>query len=198
MGDARPGPLPVPPPGDEVFCAGSLSVRRLVDDDVPSLVGWLSDPRVARWYEGRDRSFDADAVRSKFLRPDDVVWRCLVLEDGRAIGYLQVYEADDGHPSRDDAADGERVCGIDLFIGEPGLWNAGRGSRLVRAAAEYLLREWRADRVTIDPLVENGRAIRAYENAGFVIRRRLLRHDLLEGEWRDAWLMVFSEAPIDD
>lgn len=179
-------------PGSVVFADGDLEVRRLAEADVASMARWLSDPRVAEWYEGRDRPYDEVMVRAKFLRPDDSVWRCLVVESGVPIGYLQVYEADVGDPAREGRPEAERVCGIDLFIGDPSLWNAGRGSRLVRAAARYLIEAWGADRVTIDPLVRNGRAVRAYEKAGFRTVRRLSAHERIEGEWRDAWLMAFA------
>jgi aminoglycoside 6'-N-acetyltransferase len=176
-----------------VFAAGDLTVRRLRDADVPDMARWLSDPRVAEWYEGRTVTFDAEAVRAKFLVPDDPVWRCLIEESGRPIGFIQVYPHD-----RDELEEiglggqGGLVCGIDLFIGEPDLWNAGRGSRLVRAAAEHLLRAWRADVVTIDPFVHNARAIRAYEKAGFRKARILPEHDVIDGVTRDAWLMEFE------
>jgi len=170
-------------------------VRPLRERDVPDMVRWLSDPRVAEWYEGRSVVFDGAAVRAKFLDPGDAVSRCVIEEAGRSIGFIQVYAHDPqeleelGLVGR-----GGRICGIDLFIGEPDLWSGGRGSRLVRAAAEYLLLVWGADLVTIDPFVHNARAIRAYEKAGFRKVRVLPDHDVIDGVTRDAWLMEFEPA----
>jgi aminoglycoside 6'-N-acetyltransferase len=176
-----------------VFVAGDLSVRRLGEGDVGTMVRWLSDPRVAEWYEGRDVVFDAADVRRKFLRPGDSVLRCVIEEGERPIGFLQVYahDADELEEMGMVAAEAP-VCGIDLFIGEPTLWNGGRGTRLVRAATEHLIEAWGAVEVTIDPFVHNGRAIRAYEKAGFRKDRVLPAHDVIEGVARDAWLMKYE------
>ena len=157
------------------------------------MVRWLSDPRVAEWYEGRSVMFDAAAVRAKFMAPDDAVSRCAIEEAGRPIGFIQVY-AHDPEELEELGLAGRagRVCGIDLFIGEPDLWSGGRGSRLVRAAADYLLLVWGADLVTIDPFVHNGRAIRAYEKAGFRKVKQTLDTDVVNGERRMSWLMVLD------
>ena len=40
-----------------------------------------------------------------------------------------------------------------------------------------------------DPVVDNVRAVRAYEKAGFVKVRVLPDHETLDGEPRDSWLM---------
>ena len=58
----------------------------------------------------------------------------------------------------------------------PGLVGAGHGSAIVRQFVEQLFEEG-APRVIIDPDPANGRAIRAYEKAGFrAIDRRHSRY----------------------
>ena len=60
--------------------------------------------------------------------------------------------------------------GIDLFL-IPAARGRGLGPDAARALVRYLaeVRGWR--RVTVDPAVDNGRAIRAWEKAGFVSER---------------------------
>src|SRR5215207_6369857 len=69
------------------------------------------------------------------------------------------------------------------LIGEPELVGIGHGSRLIAAFAETLFRRG-APHLIIDPDPRNGRAIRAYEKAGF---RRLGFRTSIYG---DALMMV--------
>src|SRR5712671_3560688 len=56
--------------------------------------------------------------------------------------------------------------GIDLFIGEPDMIERGHGSALVRCFVDDRLQKG-APRIVTDPDPANGRAVRAYEKAGF-------------------------------
>ena len=58
------------------------------------------------------------------------------------------------------------VVPIDLFIGEPMMIERGHGSALLRCFADDRLRKG-APRMVTDPDPANGRAIRAYQKAGF-------------------------------
>ena len=49
-----------------------------------------------------------------------------------------------------------------------------------------------AIRVITDPIVENLRAVRCYEKAGFRKVRVLPAHEALDGVKRDSWLMEFQ------
>ena len=85
--------------------------------------------------------------------------------DGKPIGYVQSYDPhlEDDHPYQDQPFG---TLGIDVTIGVPELVGIGHGSRLVNAFVEILFEEG-CPRVIIDPHPGNGRAIRAYEKAGF-------------------------------
>ena len=66
----------------------------------------------------------------------------------------------------------------------------GAGSALLRAALTWLFAETDANRVDLDVFVENERARRAYEKAGFIIEGRLREyHRWSDGSYRDMWLM---------
>ena len=170
-----------------------LAIRRMRDglDDYTLMSGWLSDPRVLEFYEGRDNPFDPAQVRDKYgprARGEDHVVPCILEFEGRAIGYMQYYPVLDG--SEYEIEDDEDVFGVDLFIGEPDLWDRGIGTRAVKVLVEYLLGEIGAARVVIDPAVTNARAVRCYEKSGFRRVKLLPRHELHEGTRRDCWLMV--------
>ncbi len=48
-------------------------------------------------------------------------------------------------------------------------------------------------RVTIDPEVDNARAIRSYEKAGFRLEGVLRHNDQLDGRWVDTHFMAILE-----
>jgi aminoglycoside 6'-N-acetyltransferase len=165
------------------------------EESVPLLARWLSDPRVLEFYEGRDSPYDEDMVRTHFLSPDEYMERFIVFHSKRPIGYLQVYPV---HPAKRPlygVGEDEAPFGMDLFIGEPDLWDRGIGSRLVRQAAAYLVAGGGTTRVFLDSHTRNTRAIRAYTKAGCQKARFLPKRELHEGEMQDAWPWLMEYRP---
>jgi len=129
------------------------SLRPASDDDLDQLVGWLGDPEVYRWWEGRPLSRDEVAgVYTGRRRPE--VEPFIIEADGVPVGYLQVWQGT------------ETSGGIDLFL-VPEARGRGLGPDAARAAASFLLDHRGWSEVTVDPVGDNLRAIRAFERAGF-------------------------------
>jgi aminoglycoside 6'-N-acetyltransferase len=184
-------------PTEPIARDAQLSIRRLQDtpEDLELMAGWLTDPRVLEFYSGRDQPRPMDVVAPKYgrrARGEEPVVPCLMEWEGRPVGYLQYYrvadQPDDGRNELMDDVDG--VFAIDMFIGEPELWNRGLGSRAIRLLSDHLFERAGATRVTVDPRTTNDRAIRSYEKAGFRKVGVLPRNELHEGVYHDAWLMV--------
>ena len=180
-------------PSPLLIAGGELRIRPLVEDDLEALAGWLADERVLEFYEGRDTSWPPDKVRAHFFEEPEcgaeflrvaIEWR------GAPIGYGQVYRLHDGLFAEYGLPDtGEVVYAMDQFIGAPELWGKGLGTRYVNAVAEFLAAERDAAAVVMDPRVNNPRAVRCYQKAGFEAMCLLPAHELHEGELRDCWLM---------
>lgn len=174
-----------------------LSTRSMRDElaDYILLAKWLSDPSVLEYYEGRDNSFSLKRVQQKYaprVQRRHPTIPCLLVESRRPIGYLQYYPL-----SSSDCAAFElpvTACpfGMDLFIGEPAYWGHGLGTTYVQRATHYLLTAYGATHITLDPRVENRRAIRCYEKCGFQKAKVLPHHELHEGACSDSWLMVYT------
>jgi aminoglycoside 6'-N-acetyltransferase len=145
---------------------------------------------VFEFYMSGDDPRSEDAVRAGFVAPD-LVERFMVLRTDEQIGYMQFYEVEPEWREVYGVGTDEVAYGTDQFIGEPNLWDRRIGSALVRQTADYLLQKRRASRVFLDPHVDNGRAINAYEHAGFRKVRLLPEHEMREGRLRDAWLMQY-------
>jgi aminoglycoside 6'-N-acetyltransferase len=136
------------------------SLRPTSDDDLDLLVGWLADPEVYRWWEGRPLGRDevADLYTGR-RRPE--VDPFIIEAEGGPVGYLQVWRGT------------ETSGGIDMFL-VPEARGRGLGPDAARAAASFLLARRGWTEVTVDPVVDNLRAIRAFERAGFSSQREEL------------------------
>ncbi len=138
------------------------SFRPVTAEDLPLIALWLGRPHVAAWWDDEDGLAEVcQAMADPSTRPH------IVAHEGRPIGYIQCYDPhlEEGHPYRDQP---RGTLGIDQFIGEPDLIGIGHGSRFIDAFVESLFREGAA-RIVTDPHPTNGRAIRAYQKAGFKV-----------------------------
>ncbi|WP_224546349.1 GNAT family N-acetyltransferase [Mesorhizobium sp. CA16] len=164
----------------------SYDFRPVTEKDLPMIAGWLREPHVAAWWDDPDKEIAEirEHISSVSVEP-------LIVElDGRPIAYLQSYDPhmEDDHPYADQPFG---TLGIDLTIGPPELVGIGHGSAILRQFVEELLEEG-APRVIIDPHPDNGRAIRAYEKAGFrPIGRR-------HSQYGDVVLMAVDSANDDE
>lgn len=177
------------------FVAGELSFRPIGDDDIARLVRWLNDPEVGAWWHGLTETYDEAFVHEHML-DDPHVTKAIAELDARPIGFQQWYSLDDEPETlvEYEIPRGAGAFGIDQFVGESRLHNRGIGTRQVRGVTEWLTGPDgpRASRVVTDPVVENLRAVRCYEKAGFVKVRILPAHEELDGEKRDSWLMEYG------
>jgi RimJ/RimL family protein N-acetyltransferase len=148
--------------------------RWRADDEAMESVGWrvrapLSLAQVERRIADLAREQGTDAYN--FL--------ICVAEDERPIGEVTLNDID--------RANGSAEVGI--FIGDPSEWGKGYGTDAVRAIVDFGFAELRLERIWLEVGVENPRAQRAYEKAGFT-REATIRHDRWEdGRFTDGHLM---------
>lgn len=184
--------------------ASSVTLRPMQDnlDDYARMAQWLTDGRVLAFYGGRDHPRPLEVVIAKY-RPricgESPVVACFILHNDDPIGYLQYYRLCDqlsvvGREAYGDWAT-EASYGFDIFIGEPVAWGQGLGTLAVTALVDYLFQQRGAICVTVDPRVDNPRAIRCYEKAGFRKVKLLPKHEHHEGADHDGWLLIM-ERPI--
>ncbi|WP_163529619.1 GNAT family N-acetyltransferase [Halobacillus ihumii] len=178
-----------------LFQKGKLAVRKLHVRDKSLLIKWLSDPKVLKYYEGRDRSFNLDAVNHEFYHVSDNVMRCIIEFEANEIGYIQYYKLDKqtkGYYGYDESQ--SLIYGLDQFIGEVNCWNRGIGQLLVNSMVEYLIHQKQADIIVMDPQVVNKRAVRCYEKCHFRKVKILTEHEFHEGRYRDCYLMEYQKT----
>jgi aminoglycoside 6'-N-acetyltransferase len=163
--------------------------------DFESMRRWLNDPQVMEFVHGRDRPFSKEQVLEKYgprVRRETPTTACFIVHEGRSIGYTQFYRWVDWPQDmeRMGLVRDDRAYGVDIWIGEPGRWGKGLGTRAVSALIGYLFQERGATTIALSTFSWNERAIRCYENSGFRKVRLLRESELHEGKLQDEWVMV--------
>jgi aminoglycoside 6'-N-acetyltransferase len=139
----------------------AYSLRPASAGDLPRLKAWLETPEVVRWWG--DPAEQLELLAGDLNEPLMAMW--IVSFDGRPFAYVQHYAVNSWpQPHFAHLPAGARA--IDAFVGEPDMIGRGHGSAFLRLVAERLEAEG-APVVAIDPDVDNARARRAYQKAGF-------------------------------
>lgn len=142
----------------------AFEFRRMTRQDVDLVHRWRNAPHVSEWWHDAPTRSD---VEEDYL--GDVPSSAHVaLYDGKPMGFVQSYVAMGSGDGWWEHITDPGVRGIDQFIGEPDLLNRGLGTAMIRAFVATLLCDPAVTMVQTDPSVDNARAIRCYEKAGFV------------------------------
>jgi aminoglycoside 6'-N-acetyltransferase len=139
----------------------AYSFRPASAGDLPRLRRWLSAPEIARWWGDPRDEFELLHADMNELR----MTMRIVSFRGAPFAYVQDYEVHtwpQAHLAH--LPQGSRAT--DSFIGRPSMIGRGHGQAYLRLLAERLCAEG-APLVAIDPAIDNVRARRAYEKAGF-------------------------------
>jgi len=144
----------------------AFDFRPLTGADLPLIHEWINRPHVAEWW---DDQRDLDSVLRTFGADleNPVIRMFLVCLEQEPIGYIQAYRVMGADPEwwKDETDPGAR--GIDQFLANAEQLGRGLGSRMVRQFVSRLFADAEVTVVQTDPSPRNGRAIRAYEKAGF-------------------------------
>lgn len=162
------------------------------DADYQMLLKWLTDKDLLKYVYGPSVKFTPARIKKKYRHrvlgiDKDGVVACIFSYKDTDIGYMQYYPA--GNPEDYKLDSTEDVWGVDMWIGEKEYWDKGVGSTALKLLSDSLIRQKSAVKVVIDPHLDNPRAIRAYEKAGFKKVKVLKKHEWHDGKKVDAWLM---------
>jgi aminoglycoside 6'-N-acetyltransferase len=135
--------------------------RPMTTSDLPLVRRWLAEPHVVQWWGNTLEQFE---LVSGDLEVEAMEQFVVAINDC-PFGYLQCYDPD-VWPENGLGDHPRGTRGIDQFIGEQDMVDRGHGSAFIRTFIDRLLAAG-APRVITDPDPANGRAIRAYEKAGF-------------------------------
>lgn len=145
-----------------------LLLRRAREDDAGALGEILREPEVARWWGPYDEASSLEELASSFV---------LVI-DGSVAGWL-IFEEEDWWQYRN--------VGFDIAL-TTSLHGRGYGREALRLAIGHFIGRGH-HRFTIDPAVDNERAVRTYAAVGFKPVGVLRAYEQRDGRWRDGLLM---------
>jgi len=134
--------------------------RPMTSGDLAMVQRWLETPEVVRWWGQPDEQYQL--VSGDLDHPD--MDQFIIGLDGHPFGYIQCYALSTWNTGL--GAHPPKTRGIDQFIGISDMIGRGHGSGFIRKFVDDLLKSG-TPRVVTDPDPDNGRAIRAYEKAGF-------------------------------
>lgn len=145
-----------------------VALRPLAAGDLRKLVKWYGDPRVIHFL-GRGSPVTL-AEEERWFRdyerkPDEQIFAIEV--DGRHVGNLGLHHVDRVH----------RKADLGIVIGETTLWSRGFGTEAIRLGLTYAFEDLGMNKVALDVLEYNHRAIRSYEKCGFQ-REGIQRQDV--------------------
>lgn len=166
------------------FLAGkSVSLRGLRRDDMESYRRWLDNPEAtyfmeSGWRPASDRDLE-EIYRQSTESADTVAFAIVDRKTKKAIGCCGLYAI-------------QWICrraDFRILVGEPAAWNRGLGSEAARLTLAYGFDKLNLETIYLGVNTENKRAIKSYENAGFVpegVRRKLIYRN---GRYYDALMM---------
>lgn len=131
--------------------------------DYQAMQDWFAEPELKQfvWCDEKGEGLvPLERIEEKYggrVKEQKNVFPYFILNDGTPIGFIQYY------------LQGDDAIGLDMWIGVKGERSRGHGSEALRQMVA-LIHEKHPDVHTlfIDPEVENKRAVRCYEKAGFI------------------------------
>ena len=166
-----------------------MALRPLSDreEEYALLHSWLAQREISRYYGG-DAAREMASIKEHVKKGD--VCSCMILQNAAPIGYLQFYEiADPKEKMELLLLPYHRPYGIDLFLGFPDKLGQGIGTRCLLMACDYLFCGIGADALCIDPRLDNPRAIRCYQKAGFSPVCLKEKGEKMQGRWLPCQIM---------
>ena len=133
-------------------------LRPLASGDLRRPVKWFSDPQIIRFL-GRNTPVTLAEEERWFRdyerRTDEQIFAIEVQD--RHVGNLGLHKIDRAH----------RKADIGIVIGEPNFWSIGIGTEAMRVALRYGFDVPGLNKISLDVLEYNSRAIRTYRKVGF-------------------------------
>ena len=140
----------------------------MTEADLPSVVEWLAQPHVHRWWH---LDYDLAAATKKYgprLRGEEPTHMLIVESDAAPVGLAQWYRWDDYTEDRDNYRIGDGELGLDYAIGEPSTVGRGVGTIMIARLLDLLRAEAASGTpVTVTPEAANVASRRILEKNGF-------------------------------
>ena len=153
-----------------ILRGAQVTLRPLATGDLRRCVKWFSDPLVTQFL-GRTTPVtlaeEERWFRDYLRRSDEQVFAIEV--QGKHVGNLGLHKVDRVH----------RKADLGIVIGEPAYWSRGYGTDALQTALAYGFGALSLNKISLDVLEDNARALHSYEKCGFV-REGVHREDVFK------------------
>jgi aminoglycoside 6'-N-acetyltransferase len=150
-----------------------VGFRRLNEDDLPLLHGWLQREHIRRWW---DKHETYDQVVEHYLpaiRGHDPTDLYVIEVGGEAAGFIETYLVSDYAEYEAVVGTGAGVAGVDLFLADAAQTGRGLGSKVLTEFVNDVVFATPTTKACIaGPDADNAASIRAFEKAGFTAVRK--------------------------
>ncbi len=165
----------------------TLVLRAATPEDLPLLQAWFSADHVRAWF-GERTPADVAEEFTAYFEGRERVFSFIVVADGRPIGMVGWSRFGDfPDMSASYQVSDPNAANCDILIGELPMIGRGLGVLVIeKLLREHVFADGTITQCIIDPHVENARAIRTYEKAGFRFLRKVRDHE----DDRELHLMV--------
>lgn len=155
-----------------------VRLRRLQNKDCAGMLEWMHDVELVKYFRD-DMSSKTGEDALKFIEQADII-----PQNGRSVHYAIVEESDEylGTISLKalNLMDGNAEYAISLRRSAQG---RGIASAATREVLDIAFNQFDLERVYLNVLSENKRAIRLYEKCGFVLEGEFRNHLCLRGQY---------------
>jgi RimJ/RimL family protein N-acetyltransferase len=159
-----------------------VALRPIEKDDLRRIVSWLNDKEIAdSLILNRNISYEQELVWYENYLSDDGKKVFAIEANGNHVGNISLFNIDRVN----------RRALMSIFIGEEKFRGNGIGSEAVRQLFDIAIRETSLQRIGIETLADNIRAIKCYEKAGARKEGIMRSYVNLNGIQRDMVIMSF-------
>lgn len=161
----------------------NVILTEIRSDDSKTLYNWINDAETVRWnapYVPVTTAQHAAWFDRLGTDPSRVVFAVRKTSDGPAIGVIQLIDIHRVHRSAE----------LTIRIGDERYQGKGLGTEAIGLATRFAFDDMNLQRLWLRVFHTNGRAIKAYQNAGFEIEGTLRRAAFIKGCWLDMVVMA--------
>ena len=149
---------------------------------IENYLKWFNDPEVTKYlamYYPVNSFCERSYIENASRAGDQVAFDIHLIDGDRHIGNCALTQIDWVN----------RKCMFGIAIGEKDCWDKGYGTEVSELCVRYAFGRLNMHRVGLEVYDYNGRGMRSYEKAGFVVEGRLRESKYLDGQYYDTVMM---------
>lgn len=166
-----------------IYPIGEYNLRCIELKDLPALYQYKNDPEIAALLGGFSFGYSMKDLQDWFefhrQRKDEVVWSIVKGNNDVCLGHVALYKIDYR----------VRMAEFAILIGDKSAWGKGVGMACTKFVLEYGFRELNLNRIYLEVLSTNERAIKLYSSIGFKEEGRLRQSQYKGDHYIDVLIM---------